>query len=318
MPKNILGIDVAKKKIDVVLLTGGKALVGQFDNNNKGFKRLKGWLEKNSAGEIHACLEATGAYSDAVAVFLYEAGYVVSVANPFRLKGYAASKLSRNKTDRADAHLIADFCLTQEPESWFPPSAQMMELQALSRRIETLEEMLQMERNRLETAPKQTRPSIKRMIRSLEKEIIELEKAIKDHINRNPDLKEQTELLNSIPGIGEKTANMLLSEIEFGRFNSARAVAAYAGVTPRKRESGTSLRSAFVSKIGSRRIRKRLFFPAIVATHSNVVVKEFAMRLAFNGKSKMQIVCAAIRKLLHIAFGVLKNKSPFNPALASC
>lgn len=316
MAKNVLGIDVSKDKLDVVLLVDGKDMVGQFENSAKGFKRMRSWLKFHQAGEGHACLEATGPYSEGIAMYLHEAGYAVSVMNPARVKSYGASKLRRNKTDRADARLIADFCLTQEPSLWQPPAAEVQELQALTRRIEVLEEMLQMERNRLEMAPKQTPTSIRRMIRNIEKEIDELKQEAKNHIDRHPGLKEQSELLQSIPGIGEKTAQTLLSEIEFSRFGSARAVAAHAGVTPRKRESGSSLNSTRLSKMGNARLRKALYFPAIVATSRNIAVKDFAGRLASNGKAKMQIVCAAMRKLLHIAFGVLKHKTPFNPNAA--
>ena len=319
MAKNVLGIDVSKDKLEVVLLVNGKDMAGGFENSAKGFKRLRNWLKFHGAGEAHACLEATGPYSDGIAMSLYEAGYAVSVMNPARVKSYGASKLQRNKTDRADARLIADFCLTQEPSLWQPPAAEVQELQAVTRRVEVLEEMLQMERNRLEMAPKQTRTSIRRMIRNIEKEIEELKQEAKNHIDRHPGLKEQSELLCSIPGIGEKTAQMLLSEIEFSRFGSARAVAAHAGVTPRKRQSGSSLNTTRLSKMGNARLRKALYFPAIVATSRNIAVKDLAGRLARNGKAKMQIVCAAMRKLLHIAFGVLKHKTPFNPNAAfSC
>ena len=100
------------------------------------------------------------------------------------------------------------------------------------------------------------------------------------------------------------------------RYDSARQIAAYAGVTPKKSESGTSLKQTKLSKLGNGRIRKGLYFPAIVATKHNSIINEFANRLEKNGKTKMQIVCAAMRKLLHIAFGVLKHKSPFNPNMA--
>ena len=316
MSKNILGIDIAKLKIDVALILESKTLTKQFDNSSKGFKLLQAWLTSLEISQLHACLEATGTYGDGVARFLHENGHFVSVINPFSIKGYASSKMQRNKTDKADARLIADFCLTQNPLQWLPPAPQVVELQALTRRIEVLEEMLQMEKNRLDVSPTKTKPSIKRIIKTFEQEIENLKKSIKEHINQNPDLKGQNKLLQTIPGIGEKTAQMLLAEIEFSRYDSARQIAAYAGVTPKKSESGTSLKQTKLSKLGNGRIRKGLYFPAIVATKHNSIINEFANRLEKNGKTKMQIVCAAMRKLLHIAFGVLKHKSPFNPNMA--
>ncbi len=224
--------------------------------------------------------------------------------------------MQRNKTDRLDARLIADFCLTQEPDEWQPPSAEVKHLQSLVRRVEVLEGMRQSEENRLANAGLEIKPSIERMITLIKDEIRELERQIKQHFDRNPDLKEQSELLQTIPGIGERTANLLLSEIEFDRYDSARAIAAQAGVTPRKKQSGTSLKQTGLSKLGNARIRRALYFPAIVARQHNEIVKEFAKRLKKNGKTPMQIVCAAMRKLLHIAFGVLKHKRPFDASLA--
>lgn len=316
MSKSILGIDIAKLKIDVVLLFENKSLAKEFANSPKGFQLLKAWLESRQISEVHACLEATGIYGAAVAKFLHEQGHLVSVVNPLSIKGYAKSKLQRNKTDKADARLIADFCRTQNPAQWFPPPPEIIQLQALVRRIEALEEMLQMERNRLEVSPNKTQPSIKRMIKTFETEIETLRKSIKEQINNDPDLKEQDQLLQTIPGIGEKTSALLLGEIEFGRYQSARQVAAFAGVTPKKSESGTSLKHTKLSKLGNGRIRKGLYFPAIVAKQHNQTIKNFAERLEKNGKTPMQIICAAMRKLLHMAFGVLKHKQPFNPNMA--
>ncbi len=316
LQNTILGIDVAKLKLDVALLLPGKTLTKQFPNTPAGCQLLSAWLTSWHLEQVHACLEATGSYGDAIALFLHEKGHLVSVVNPFRIKGYAASKMQRNKTDKADARLIADFCLTQNPPQWFPPPPQVAQLQALTRRIEALEEMLAMERNRLEVAPATTQPSSTRIITTFEQEIASLQKSIKEHHEQNPDLKSQRQLLETIPGIGEKTANLLLAEIDFARYTSAREVAAYAGVTPRKQESGTSLKGTSLSKMGNGRIRRGLYFPAIVATGHNHIVKEFARRLKENGKTPMQIVCAAMRKLLHLAFGVLKHKTPFAVNLA--
>lgn len=316
MLKAVLGIDVGKMKLDVVLMFNRKTLARKFDNSPKGFKLLAGWLASLHISQVHACLEATGIYGEAVAEFLYEKGHRVSVVNPLRIKGYAKSDLQRNKTDPADARTIAGFCLAKDPEDWHPLPAEVKHLQALTRRLESLEEMLGAENNRLEAASNSVRPSLKRIIRTLEKEIENVRQLIKEHIDNHPNLKEQSDLLQSIPGIGQKTAQVLLSEIEFSRFDSARSVAAQAGVTPGKRQSGTSINWTRLSKIGNGRIRKALYFPAMSAMKHNEIIKTFASRLSQNGKTPMQVICAAMRKLLHIAFGVLKNNHPFDPNLA--
>jgi transposase len=313
--KTVLGIDVSKKKLDVFLMFDGKGLKHKFDNSPKGYRMLQGWLKSLHLDQVHACLEATSTYGEALAEFLYEKGHRVSVVNPFRIKAYANSDLKRNKTDQADAHTIAAFCLDKDPASWHPLPAEIKHLQALTRRIESLEQMLGSENNRLEVVSKNVRPSVKRMIRNIEKEIEELKRLIKEHMDNHPDLKQQSKLLESIPGIGTKTAQMLLSEIEFRQYTSARAVAAHAGLTPRKDQSGDTLNRTRLSKLGNGRIRKALYMPAIVATKYNKIICEFAARLSRTGKTPKQVVCAAMRKLLHIAFGVIKSNRPFDPNL---
>jgi len=318
MSKIALGIDISKKKIDILLTLSPKPVKKIFENTSTGHKLLDGWLRGMRVGkDVHICLEATGPYSEPLAEFLFEKGYRVSMVNPLKVKKFGEAELRRNKTDAADARLIADFCLAMEPDDWHPLPPEIKHLQALTRRIESLDQILQAERNRLkESAPKEVKPSLKRMIRNLEKEIEKVTKLIKEHIDNNPDLKEQSDLLRSIPGLGEKTVPLLLGELEFAAFDSARSVAAFVGLTPRKDQSGSSLNKTRISKLGSGRLRKALYFPAIVALRCNAVIKSFASRLSQNGKRPKEVVCAAMRKLLHIAFGVLKHHRPFDPNLA--
>ena len=315
MSKNVLGIDIAKKKLDVALIFNGKTLTRRFDNTAKGYKELGGWLASLHIREVHACLEATGPYSEAAAEFLVELGHVVSLVNPLRIKGYAQSDLKRNKTDPADARMIASFCLAKDPKPWQPLSAEAKHLRSLGRRIEALQRMIAAEENRLEVASSEVRSSLKRVIRSLNKEIDHVRSLIKDHIDDHPNLKRQHDLLQTIPGIGEKTAITLLGELEFAVYPSARALAAQAGVTPRQNQSGTTVNRTRLSKLGNGRVRKALYFPAITAIKYNQIVKNFASRLSRKGKQPMQVICASMRKLLHIAFGVLKSNRPFDPNL---
>ena len=318
MSKTVLGIDISKKKMDILLIFNNKSLKRLFENTSKGHKLLDGWLRSlHIEKEVHICLEATGPYGEPVAEFLFERGYRVSMVNPRSIHEFGNAQLRRNKTDTADARLIADFCLAMEPDNWHPLPAEIKHLQALTRRIAVLEQILQSERNRLsESAPRSVEPSLKRMIGNLEKEIAEVKSLIKEHIDNNPDLKQQRDLLQTIPGIGEKTAQLLLGELQFSAFDSARALAAHAGLTPRKDQSGSSLNRTRLSKLGSSRLRKALYFPAISAIKHNEIVKTFANRLSQQGKRPKQVLCAAMRKLLHIAFGVIKHLRPFDSTLA--
>ncbi|HRF95580.1 MAG TPA: IS110 family transposase, partial [Aggregatilineales bacterium] len=276
----------------------------------------KNFLKKRKITDLHVCLEATGHYSDAIAQFLHDLGYTVSVVNPSRIKSYADSLLSRNKTDAGDALIIAGFCRTQKPDTWSPPALEIVELQAMVRQLGNLKEMRQQERNRLEAgiSSKTVLDTLEKHIAFIDKQIKDLEKRIHDHINRHPGLKQQHDLLTSIPGIGDVSAFKLLAEIrDISAFDSASQLAAFAGLTPRQRVSGSSVRSkSRLSKRGSPRLRECLFMPAIVAKKHNPILSIFAQRLEKAGKSKMVIIGALMRKLLHLAYGVLKSGQPFD------
>jgi transposase len=148
-----------------------------------------------------------------------------------------------------------------------------------------------------------------------------LKEQIRDHIDGHPGLRKQARLLETIPGVGEATIAQLLAVVgDLARFKSARQLAAFLGLTPRQHQSGSSVRGKTrMAKMGHAQLRKALFFPAIVATRFNPLVRAFAQRLAQAGKPKMAIVGAAMRKLVHIIFGVLKSGRPFDPTMhAAC
>jgi transposase len=313
-----LGIDVSKEKLDVVLLREGEpAQAGQFDNHAKGFHSLRHFLQKRKVQQLHVCLEATGYYGDAVATFLHQAGYTVSVVNPARIKGYAESRLSRTKTDATDAALIADFCRTQQPEAWTPPPPEQQELQALVRHLEHLTAIRQQEVNRRQAGIRSETVlnTLDNHIAFLNQQIADLLRQIHDHIQRHPHLRQQHQLLTSIPGIGDLTAYKLLAEIrDIGVFHNARQLAAFAGLTPRQHTSGSSVRGRTrLSKRGSSRLRSALYFPAIVAQRHNPIIRTFAQHLLSAGKSKLAVIAAVMRKLLHLVFGILKSGHPFDP-----
>lgn len=317
-----LGIDIAKAKFDAALVgKEGKPRHKRFDNTPAGFQQLIAWLRQNGVGTLHACLEATGTYGEALALFLHEQGHQVSIVNPARIRAFAQSQLSRTKTDKADAQLIARFCQMHQPAAWTPPPGEARELQALVRRLEALAQMRQMEDNRLQAgvSAEPVKTSIEATLAFLDEQIQTTERLIREHIDEHPTLKEQRELLVSIPGIAGTTAAALLAELlDVKQFSNVGQVAAFAGLAPRLRESGSSVRGRpCLSKVGSSRLRKALYFPAMVALRFNPLVRALGERLRHSGKSKMLILGAAMRKLLCLAYGVLKSGKRFDPAFAA-
>ena len=316
----ILGIDVAQATLAVALWREDRALERtEFDNTRSGFNKLHRFLKKRQVVPVHACLEATGRYWEHLAEFLVERGHTVSVVNPARIKKYAESQLQRNKTDRLDAEIIADFCRRQNPPLWSPPTPAQRELQTLVRHLSDLEADRQRQRNRLHALQHAAHPSqtvhhnLQQQIDFLTEQIEQVKQAIQDHIDRHPDLKQSHDLLDSIKGIGPLTAAKLLGEYgDMSQFTDVRQVVAFAGLNPRHRQSGSSVRGhTSISKIGCSSIRAALYMPAVVAKRVDPRLAAFADRLAARGLCQMEIIVAVMRKLLHFAFGVLKSQQPY-------
>jgi len=305
-----LGIDIGKALFYVELKAADK-----FPNNPKGFAELAVWLAKQRVTELHACMEATGIYGEDLALYLYERGYTVSVVNPAQIKFYGKSGLSRNKDDKPDAALIRRYCEKEAPRAWAPPSAEARELQALSRHREALLETRQQLTNRLDVAPTKTvAKSLRKLVKQVDTEIERIAQQLDDHIDHHPGLKEMRDRLVTIPGIGARTATQVLAEMgDLSQFSSARELAAYAGLTPRNNRSGKMRGVTRLSKTGNARLRKALFLPAMTAKKYNPIIDRFCTRLAERGKTKMQVIGAAMRKLIHIIYGVLKSGRNFDP-----
>lgn len=306
-----VGIDVASKKFDIAVMTGDKKYKTKvFSNTSKGFSELLNWLEPY--GECHICLEATGAYSEPLATFLADAGYRVSVENPARIHAFGQSELARNKTDKGDARMIARYCRQHEPDVWKPVPLNERQLRALVNRLKSLQEMEQMEKNRADTADSIVLPSIRNMIAELQKQIAATRKAISQHIDDDPDLKKNRELLESIPGIGAVVSSTLLAYVgDMSRFGSSKAVVAWMGLNPMLQESGLWKGKGRLSKKGNGAVRKVLYMPAMTAIRRNPAVMKLAERLREGHKHGKVIVCAAMKKLVQLAYGVLKSGRPY-------
>lgn len=313
-----IGVDISKRKLDLALLREGRLKHKSFPNTVPGFSALTGWLQQQQVATAHVCLESTNVYGEALAEYLHDRGFIVSIVNPARIKGFALSELSRTKTDKADAGVIARFCAALQPAPWSPDPLEIRELRALVRRLEALIEMRTQEVNRLQVAPPVVAKALSEHIAYLDSSIKTIKQRIRDHIDDHPDLKQKKVLLQSIPGIGEATISVVLSEFaQIDRFKNAKCLAAFIGVAPRERQSGTSLRGrTVISKIGRSQLRKAFFMPALVALRYNPLIAAMKARLLAAGKAKMAIVGAAMRKLVHLIYGVLKSGVPFDAAYA--
>lgn len=321
MVQSILGIDVSKDSLDVELIHESGHYQQSFNNTENGINKLKNWLVSKKAGQVHVCLEATGQYSELPAEGLYAAGHLVSVVNPARIKRYGDSKLHRNKTDKADAALIAEFCLKEKPNLWAPLPPYKKELRCLVRHLDDLQRMYQQERNRLKSGERNTLvlDHLKAHMAYLQQSIKLTKAAIFQLIRTTPELKRDQELLVTIPGIGEITAARLQAEIgEIADFADASQLAAYAGLNPKGFRSGTSVhKKTRISKEGRAFLRYIIYMPAVVARYHNPLVKAFCDNLEKRRRlPQMPIIAAAMRKLFHIVFGVLKHQMPFDPNFA--
>lgn len=313
---SILGIDIGKQSFDLALKSGEKYQSQVFNNNVTGFEELSRWLKTHNVAHGWFCLEATGIYGQQLVNYLISQGHQVSVVNPRAIEAYARSQMLRNKTDKQDARLIAQYCESSRPQLWQPLAPELVQLQALARHLESLTTQHAQQLNHLES---QTHPlvitSTHRLIASIEQEIQQTQALIRAEIAQNAQLQKNNELLMSITGIGQTTATLILAELgEISRFESVKQLDAYVGLCPSEHRSGTSVKKKTqLSKLGNSRLRKGLYFPALSAKQHNPIVRDFCLRLKQKGKATMAIIGAAMRKLLHLVYGVLKTQQPFNP-----
>jgi transposase len=317
-----IGVDVSKGKFDAALMSvQGKYRSKVFDNTASGFEEFLGWIDahvEHGRSNAQVCMEATGAYHEALANFLFDSQVKVFVVNPLRVKRFVESEGLRNKTDKGDAKALARFALHNELDAWEAPSTSVRELQALVIRLESLQAMRQAELNRLEVAHPSVCDSIATVVAALEAQIETVRQLISKTIDDDPDLKQRRDLLETIPGLGATTIPSLLAYIgKPERFRTVKALIAYAGLTPAVRQSGSSLdKRQGLHPVGHSALRKALFYPAMTAGRYNPVVAAFWQRLKAQNKPGKVILVACMHKLLAIAYGVLKSRRPFDASLA--
>jgi transposase len=310
--ENTIGIDVSKAKLDVYVLNEKRDI--QFENSATGVKECINLCSKIKPELI--VMEATGGYEYLTAAKLSAEGLPIAVVNPRRIRDFARAIGMTAKTDKIDAKVIALYASNCQPIPQGRIDDNGRKLKALTSRRRQLLDMRVAENNRIEHfVDKEICRSIEIVIKTIDREIEKVDRQIQDHIDNMPQLKQKTEKLSSVPGVGDITAAMLVSELpELGTFNR-RQIAALVGVAPINRDSGT-FRGKRMTGGGRRSVRNRLFMPTLVAIRYNPVLKKYYRRLVDKeGKTKMVAIIAAMRKLLCIMNAMLKNNQVWKPEI---
>lgn len=315
-----LGVDIAKDSLEVATASGTPTR--SFPNTGVGIGRLISWLaQRFPQGGTRLVLEPTSTYHCLLVQRLAAEGIPYTLVNPAQTAAYGRLPGRRAKTDRVDAALLASLGESQHPDATPPPGQGQEEAKALGRHLDWLEGEIRRARNRLEAAsfspwtPQAVLDSLQRTIQQLEEEAQQVREEVQCHQRENPEWEEQVQLLASIPGIGEQTARLLLSELpQVDRCSSAGTWVAFCGLNPEPRQSGKGYYSRLCRK-GTARVRAGLYLPAVSALRWNPVVRALGCRLRERGKSGRVRVVAAMHKLLRLCFGVLKSRQPFNLSL---
>ena len=315
-----LGVDVAKDSLEVADTTGTRGR--SFPNTMAGIDTMLGWLSRSfSNSGQHLIVEPTSTYHHRLVCALAAQGLPYTLINPAHTAAFARVQGKRAKTDRVDARVLASLGESQQPEPSPPPEEEQEGLKALRRHVEWLGKELQAARNRLDTAsfspwtPQEVLDSLERTIQQLEEEIKLVRAAMTSQQEQNQEWIRQMELLTTIPGVGEQTAILLLTELPpVTRCASAGAWAAFCGLNPEPRQSGKGYYSR-LSRVGSARVRAGLYLPAVSALRWNPVVKALGERMRGRGKTGRVRIVAAMHKLLRLCFGVLKSGRPFDLSL---
>jgi transposase len=312
------GSDVSAKTLSVCRWRDGVYAEREFENTDGGHRELVRWLGKGT----RICLEATGVYHLAVAMRLHRAGVEVMVVNPRVAKDFARAQSTRSKTDKVDARTLVEFVRRMEFQAWQAPSGAVLELRELARRISELVKATTAEKNRLHAREVGRLSAIvvadvKKNIAQVSKRIQHIEQAAMAVIGGDIDLEAQYRILVGVPGVGRRTAILLLGELAIlDRTMTERQLVAYAGLDPRVYESGTSVQKpARISKIGNARLRAILYMSALSAIRHDRGARSFFQRLVARGKKRMQALVAVMRKLLHGIWIVLQRRTAFDSAV---
>jgi transposase len=316
--KTKAGVDVSAKTLTGVRRGGGKEEEKEFANDAVGHRELVRWVGKTG----RVCVEATGVYHLQLALTLRAAGVEVMVLNPRVAKDFARALANRSKTDKVDAWTLLEYVERMEFVAWAAPSEAVLELRELGRRLNELIQTAVDEKNRLHAKTvsglsKTVVADVKAHVAQIEKRIKQIERAAVEVVQSDADLHEQFEILSRIRGVGTRSAIHLMTELAvLDPTMSVKQLVAYAGLDPRRHESGTSVeKPARISKVGNARLRAILYMIALSAVRHDRGARLFFARLVTRGKKKMQALVAVMRKLLHGIWIVLQRRVAFESSV---
>ncbi len=317
-----VGIDVSKNTLDLCMLYDdikGRIKTRNIWNDRGATENIIRWLRLQHCGpqDVHLIMEATGVYHERLATDLHDAGFCVSLANPHRSREFARGMGIMTKTDKVDAYMLAWYAHLKKPHCWEPPAPEIRHLSALLRRRDVLLGDTVREENRLEKylptdTPADVLSSCIRMAQLLREEVGSIERQLKAHIHASPALKQDYQLLTSIKSVGPQLGMHMLVVLRSHNFESAEQAAAFLGVVPVEKRSGTSVRSRpRMSKIGPPQLRAKLYMSALCGKIHNKRMRNMYDELCMRGKPKMVAIGALMRKLVHWCYGVLKTGTAF-------
>src|SRR2546422_695603 len=307
-----VGIDVSKAQVDVALRPEGRFAA---PNDESGIAQN---IERLSAvPPALVVVEATGGFEMPLAGALAAAGLPVVVVNPRHVRDFAKAAGKLAKTDALDAQTLAHFAEVMRPEPRPLPDEQTQTLAAILTRRRQLVEMLTAEKNRLASARKPVRKSLRTHIAWLERELTQRDSDLAHAIRESPVWREKDDLLRSMPGVGPVLTTTLLADLpELGTL-TGKQIAALVGVAPLNRDSGT-LRGKRTVWGGRAQVRAALYMAALVASRFNPVIRAFYQRLRAAGKAKKVVLTACMRKLLVILNAMLKHRTPWHTEIVQC
>ena len=343
-PKKLnVGVDVSKDSLDVAFWDEDRdraIFQGKFANDKKGFQTIAqkienrcreiGDISDNISGDttettsIIIVMEPTGGYEQLFARFAINSKWQVSLPNPYHVKQWAGSMGIRAKTDRHDARTLAHFAFSRKLHQWKPLPPEVEQLEHLLNRLDDMKDMLRREKNRAHAYQYRTNThraatkNMKQIIAFLERQILHIYKAIREHLKAHPHLQKQRKLLLTVSGVGEKNVLYILVmmnrwEVLTNGEGDAKSLVAYVGLDPQPYESGTSIRRrASISRQGNRKFRSRLYMSALGGIKGNNPLRVFYKRLVGRGKPKKVALVASARKVLVWSWAVYRTNTPFD------